>query len=187
MARMMKSREAIQWALMELMREKPFKDISVTEICRRANVSRTTYYRSYYSQEEVLDDVLDTCFLEVEELLDELPAATPSTAGLSLAEQVTIYRMLQCYQKHVVPLGIILESDMDFLLEDRVRAVVLRGLGAHEDACPAELNAYLYQEYTTAGMTRVTCAWIASGCEIDIEQVLRFFASASSTLSHGVL
>ena len=187
MARMMKSREAIQWALMELMREKPFKDISVTEICQRAKVSRTTYYRSYYSQTDVLKDVLDTCFLEIEELLGELPATAPSTEGLSLQEQVTIYRMLQCYKKHVVPLGIILESDMDFLLEDRVRAVVLRGLGAHEDACPAELNAYLYQEYTTAGMTRVTCAWIAGGCEIDIEQVLRFFANASRTLSTGAL
>ena len=187
MARMAKSREAIQWALMELMRQKPFADITVSEICRRANVSRTTYYRSYYSQTDVLKDVLDTCFSEVEELLDELPTSAPSTEGLSLEEQVTIYQMLQCYKKHVVPLSIILESDMDFLLEERVRAVVLRGFGAHEGACPAELNAYLYQEYTTAGMTRVTCAWIAGGCEIEIGQVLRFFANASRTLSTGAL
>ena len=184
MGRTLKSRDAIKNALLECMHEKPFKEISVSEICHAAGVSRTTYYRDYYSQEEVLDDLLDDCFDEVDELLGKLPAVSDISPNLSFEEQVTIYQMLQVYKTHVDMLCTILQSDMAFLVEDRVRYIVLHGLGIVERTCPTELNAYLYQEYTTAGMTRITCAWISSGCEIDAEQLLRFIVSASRSLTN---
>ncbi len=40
-------RECIGTSIFELMKQKKFDEISVTEICSKANVGRTTYYRYY--------------------------------------------------------------------------------------------------------------------------------------------
>ncbi len=51
--------EGIESALLLLMREKPFDDISITEIIKRAKVSRISYYRNYNSKEDILENFLE--------------------------------------------------------------------------------------------------------------------------------
>ncbi|MPM47007.1 hypothetical protein SDC9_93715 [bioreactor metagenome] len=41
-------------ALLELMHQKPFQDISISEIAAKADLSRRTFYRSFSSKEEVI-------------------------------------------------------------------------------------------------------------------------------------
>ena len=48
------ARERIARALTELMGEKDYASITVTEITQKANVSRMTYYRNYSSKEDIL-------------------------------------------------------------------------------------------------------------------------------------
>ena len=46
-----------QWlteSLIALMEEKPFAQISVQELCRRADLSRQTFYNFFSSKEEIL-------------------------------------------------------------------------------------------------------------------------------------
>ena len=40
-------RECLKSSLLTLMREKSYKDLSVTELCRKAGVSRMAFYRNY--------------------------------------------------------------------------------------------------------------------------------------------
>lgn len=51
-------RECIEGALIQLMATKPFSAITVTDIARRAGVSRNAYYRNYASKEAILEDYL---------------------------------------------------------------------------------------------------------------------------------
>jgi len=47
--------QSMQWltdALLTLMAEKSYGDISITEICTRADLSRRTFYRLYGSKED---------------------------------------------------------------------------------------------------------------------------------------
>lgn len=46
--------EYITEALLQLMKKKPFKDISITEICERAGVTRMSFYRNFESKEDIL-------------------------------------------------------------------------------------------------------------------------------------
>ncbi len=46
-------------ALMELQSVRPFEDVSVVELCKRAYLSRQTFYRHYQSKEEVYLEHLD--------------------------------------------------------------------------------------------------------------------------------
>ncbi len=47
-------------ALLALMDETPFQDITVSDITRRAKVSRMAYYRNYTSREEILTGQLES-------------------------------------------------------------------------------------------------------------------------------
>ena len=45
-------------ALLILMNEKDFDDISITEICNKAGVSRMAYYRNYYTKKDIILEYL---------------------------------------------------------------------------------------------------------------------------------
>ena len=49
-------KESIVQALFELMKQKSFSDITVTNIIEKAGVARASYYRNFYSKETVLRD-----------------------------------------------------------------------------------------------------------------------------------
>ncbi len=51
------TKEAIITALVLLCAEKPFEKITVTEIVRKAGVSRTAFYRNYDTKEDVLKEL----------------------------------------------------------------------------------------------------------------------------------
>ena len=44
-------------ALIELMQEKPFRQITIKELCERADLNRTTFYLHYNDQQGVLSDI----------------------------------------------------------------------------------------------------------------------------------
>ena len=46
--------EYIMDALLMLMRKKEYKDISITEICEKAGVTRMSFYRNFESKEDIL-------------------------------------------------------------------------------------------------------------------------------------
>lgn len=47
-------------ALLTLMKDKPFAQISVTEICEEAGIGRKTFYRNFELKEDVIDFRLDS-------------------------------------------------------------------------------------------------------------------------------
>ena len=58
--RIVKTKEVLYMALVDLMREKTFEEIKVSEICSRALVNRSTFYAHYEDKYEFLVDFLDT-------------------------------------------------------------------------------------------------------------------------------
>jgi AcrR family transcriptional regulator len=63
--------DCIYTALLQLMQTKPYRDISITEITRRAGVSRMAYYRNYADKDDILLRRLEDRFLRVEAILKE--------------------------------------------------------------------------------------------------------------------
>ncbi len=51
------TRAMVRGALLELLDEKPLGDISVTELCARADINRTTFYKHYGTPDDVLRDI----------------------------------------------------------------------------------------------------------------------------------
>lgn len=65
------SQEYIVYALLELMEEKPYNDISITEITQRAKIARRTFYLNFTSKQEVLNTYFDVLFLNFMDALQD--------------------------------------------------------------------------------------------------------------------
>ena len=70
------TRECIESALILLMKEKPFEEISIQDIIRKAGVGRSSYYRNYDSKEAILEKFLDNIILETSRALVKFDVAT---------------------------------------------------------------------------------------------------------------
>jgi len=55
-------RESVRIAFIDLLKKKDYDDITITELCRRAGVSRTGFYRNYYDKREIIEDVIEELF-----------------------------------------------------------------------------------------------------------------------------
>ncbi|MDR1939537.1 MAG: TetR/AcrR family transcriptional regulator [Clostridiales bacterium] len=55
------SKTLLKNALMELIKEKSFEKISIYEICNKAQINRTTFYKYYGSQYDLLSDIENDC------------------------------------------------------------------------------------------------------------------------------
>lgn len=53
------ARECMFLALKRLLKQKPFEEITVSELIKVAGVSRTTFYRNYHSLAGILEDYLE--------------------------------------------------------------------------------------------------------------------------------
>jgi AcrR family transcriptional regulator len=56
---------AVRGALVELLAERPFKDVTVDELARRAGLSRTAFYFYYPDKNEVLKEAADAAAVEM--------------------------------------------------------------------------------------------------------------------------
>ena len=48
-------------SLLELLKDKPLNDISISELCSHAQVGRATFYRNFEVKEDVLNVYIHSC------------------------------------------------------------------------------------------------------------------------------
>ncbi|MGE7839183.1 TetR/AcrR family transcriptional regulator [Lysinibacillus sp. NPDC093712] len=69
--RILKSQEAIKKAVIELMSEKKFDDITIQDISNRANVSRRTIYLHYTDKYDLLDKLIEEHINSLREICEQ--------------------------------------------------------------------------------------------------------------------
>jgi AcrR family transcriptional regulator len=70
------TKECIESALILLMEEKEYNNVTISEIVKRAGVSRTAYYRNYESKEDVLKNLLYNLIIDVTDAMDSFTYST---------------------------------------------------------------------------------------------------------------
>lgn len=65
------TRECIETALILLMAEKEYSEITISEIVNRAGVSRTAYYRNYESKEDILKTLLHDVIADINGAMEQ--------------------------------------------------------------------------------------------------------------------
>ena len=65
------SKAMLKEALMRLLKEKPIEKITIYELCSTAQINRTTFYKYYGSQYDVLSEIENEIFFELEQHISD--------------------------------------------------------------------------------------------------------------------
>lgn len=73
----------LKQSLLDLLLEKPINKVSVTEICRKADINRNTFYKHYANPEDLLAQIQDEYFLITQDILHQLKHSSTLEAMLT--------------------------------------------------------------------------------------------------------
>jgi AcrR family transcriptional regulator len=82
-ARARRSNAALRSALLELLQEKPFDQISIRDICAKSRVHYATFFRHYTAKEELLDDIAKDLIADLNRITLEMRGTDDYQAGFT--------------------------------------------------------------------------------------------------------
>ncbi|WNM25205.1 TetR/AcrR family transcriptional regulator [Demequina capsici] len=97
-ARVARTRARLQEALLQLARERPASDVSVSDIAERAGINRSTFYQHYADRDMLLADALDAAAeragaeLRHVDLDPDVPPAMLGDFLAHIADNADVYR-----------------------------------------------------------------------------------------------
>jgi AcrR family transcriptional regulator len=108
-----KTKSAIKNALLELIREKNYPEITVSEITQRGNIGRSTLYKHYQSKADVLVDIHKDMF---EHLFSGLSTSESWFAPEPSSELILFFERSRQLGINPFLLSYKLGSDLDYLI-----------------------------------------------------------------------
>ena len=82
------TRQAIKEILLEELKTKPYSKITVTEICKKAEMNRGTFYLHYYDIDDVLNDILEDFLSDTSGVLDHILCPYKQTCTYPFCEKI---------------------------------------------------------------------------------------------------
>lgn len=163
----LRSMEWLRNALLQLLREKQYSQITIKEICKRADLSRQTFYQMFDSKDEVMQYQFSILFQEFTKECDSFQNITVS--------QIT-YHFFQFFYKHRDFVEVIISNNLTFLLEHQFE-VYLRKI---EFFCRIN-DSEMYPDYTTAyiagALTQTLIHWFEQSFNLGIEDLSKLTES----------
>lgn len=158
--RILKTQEKLQNALLDLLKTKELKAITVKEICNKAGISRNAFYQHYGYKEDLYDQMVARA---TERIRESLSPIIPDSSHIRR-------NIIESYAKHVIN-GIMEVKDLISVMLKGDDGIFLRQLtdlifGQYlTDAIPFfdvkdsnELR--LYYEFISAGMAAFIIRWV---------------------------
>ena len=170
------ARTCITDALFLLMREQPYTDIRVTDLCARAGVARTTYYRNYRSKEEVIRDAIAHIASRYRQRLQS------QTHNAHYTDAGSIFLAFDIFQTYSEWILRMYEANLSGLLLDELTRFLLDTPPLHGTALHEQL---LRQAYAGA-LYSVCIHWIRDGMREPAAVVARqFYEDVAGKLFDG--
>lgn len=158
--RILRTQEQFQNALLELLETKELKEITVKEICDKANMSRNAFYQHYGYKEDLYDQMVAKATERIRESL------TPIIPDISMLEQDTI----SLYAKGIIDavtevhdlIYVMLKSDGGMFMRQLTDLIfgqfLTNALPFFNIEDSEELR--LYYEFLSAGISAFIIKWI---------------------------
>ena len=162
-----RSQEWLCDALIALMRGKPYSSITVMDICRKADLSRQTFYNFFESKDEVLRFLLQRQYMEQFNGLRELDK-------ISMSDAVNAFADLLVKNRDVFVL--MLQNRLDGIITSEIGACV--ALFADRFSVRARDECREYGEAFLCGaLAQTMLCWFRSEKPIDIDELCNLLLS----------
>lgn len=168
------AKECIVTALIQLAEQKPFSSITISELTKRAGVSRMTYYRNYTSKEEVFETYMSEIVAEYRKAIENLKPA--KTYG-------KYENVLQCFRyfvKYKDFIRCIMKIGMERILLDALSSYLIETYYA--DGQMSVERYYMLRAYEGA-LLNVYIGWLENGGKEPVEILAEILCRYAGQLS----
>lgn len=124
--------EHLTGSMLELLKEKPVSEISVSELCGMAGVGRTSFYRNYEEKEDIIRAYIEHLFQDWVDKYKETP-------DLPVRETVRI--VFSHFEAHREFYALLNERGLVYLLKDII--LNLCGFNPEQELVAAYSSAYV--------------------------------------------
>lgn len=163
-----KSKKAIKQALLEIMYEKDFKDITVGELLKKANISRGTFYAHFENLEDVKQHLITDLYKHADSLIGDYKASElakdPYPVMIMAAEM-----MYESRNPSKRLFKFITVYDLGVMLKDWITKFVL-----DDEELVAELGGYdqarIYANFIAGGIIHANYMWLQDDCPTSPEE-----------------
>lgn len=152
--------EHITDALLELLRDKPIGDISISELCGLAGIGRASFYRNFDSKEDILRRYMNKIFLEWTDKDED------NEQNKSLGE--FLYVMFAHFEKHREFYEVLNKRNLIYLLKDVITGIC----GPKPEHSKEEAYARAYVAYALYGWIEV---WFQRGMQETADEIAGMF------------
>lgn len=166
--RILNTKRKLKENLLLLLKKKQLKEITVLELCKKANINRTTFYKYYLDIEDLLNKIEDT-------LLDNLKKEIDNIHRNYLLSYTTkIIEIIKDKKEIYIPL---LGKNGDYTFLSKILKLVYKESIMEwqkllKKATPEDLeNIY---NFIVDGTIGIINAWIENDCSIEQEKISIF-------------
>lgn len=170
------SKKMIRESLYELMREKPLNKISVTEICEKADVNRSTFYSYYMDIYDLHDKIINEFFSIQDSVIKNIKLSIKEKDSLDAFSYNDFYEIVHHYLKTVEQNKELYKFIFNQNANNSVHAVfakatyqVIRDVlnPLIEDSRADELKKAF--TFVTGGTTAFIMTWVGKDCDTSLE------------------
>src|SRR6266498_4350094 len=164
-----RTRKWLQEALLMLMKEKSFREIQITEIADRAQVSRPAFYLHFHSKEELLLSHVDVIFDEFHaEISKEIARGNIDRKRFSLM-------LFQYWERYAETLRMVIQAENPDILLKRLKeyvGVIMKEIAAktRRPAIDPRLQEFIVG-YVAGGAYMLLTQWISNKMPFSAEQM----------------
>lgn len=175
--RILKSKEAFHKAFFELLVHQLYDDMTITTICKQANMNRGTFYRHYETKEDLLTEITTMISNDIVQAYYEPYEANPKLTAATLDYRtIGIFQHIYDYQNFY---RIIFAPDstinLHTLFYDQLNELILDILNFQEDV--QNINHDLLASYQTYALIGMIIEWVRKDFSYSVdymnEQLLR--------------
>ncbi len=113
-----RARKFITQAFLDLLREKPYRKITIKEIVNRADLARPTFYSHYETKDDLLNSVIDAV---MDQFFDSVGDWDSLSAGADSERKIGI-KFFKLWQENAEILNLLETVNLDFVLIDRFKS-----------------------------------------------------------------
>ena len=175
------TRMIIQTAFLELLQQKPMNKITVREVCDKAEINRSTFYKHYMDCYDLMDKLKEEALVQLEEKLSTIEAdgATPALTAI-----------LQTVEDNARLFEIFFECGGSRDFTRQLVRLCFRFMNLHlaalNDGMQNDTQRAMDFAFLIGGVGSVTEYWIQGGCKVPKEQIAAAILRLSRIMVDGL-
>jgi len=164
-----RSKQLIHNAVAELLHEKTLEQITVSDVVRRANINRSTFYAHYENIPCVLNSLLHQTFTPIISVLAEGTVPLEEAPHIILKKvQMLLESDIQFYKK-------LMTSNISSQLQEHIAELVLEYLNTTTSSTYEIDDATMLNiRFCTGGLINLYQAWFHGKIQISLDELTEF-------------